>query len=570
MVFSVGLDGQLKISTISSEGGRWATLQSYHAKTSLYALASQKQTDWWLLAAGGADGLIKIFDSRDDSKHAHKLKGHTDMIKTLLMPESHPNTVVSGSADGSIRIWDLRVGKSLHSLALHDDSVWALADVPSSAKSPSDSGLQFYSGGRDGTVYWTNVDAAETKLLFKEPHPILSIAPVDAPKQQSLWISTTDPCITRWELNSINPPDATRRPPSLHLATSPILTSSISLGMSPSSLGSVLEVEELNAHPLLSTQQAISKTPSRAALVAHHTLPDRHRIITKDSTGRAQIWNVVKMTVEQDLGITSQTVEEIAASCTITRYLPSWFTAETRSGQLTIHVDPYPRCIEACYTSEESLKKIERDIERPLELVVAHAFRQLFKRYLEDRRNLEKEALRDPHSLEAAREDSPLEEKSEQQPQQQEESQLDVIVTVSKDTAFLWREHSVNVRLDTHTLPEWVYRVCTEVCMKTKNMPSGPGISFSFDAKRKDAFRVTKDPHHEYTMQRCFTVTGMIDFLLQKMRQNGRGATLSREQVTVTVEDKELPHSMDLGTIKHLYWKNSAAIALLYDYPEGD
>jgi WD40 repeat protein len=584
LLFSIGLDAQLKMHVMRPEGGPLVTIQSYNAKTSLYALDISRNNDSWLVATGGADGVVKIFDSREEKKAVYKLKGHTDMIKSLLMPSNRSNIVVSGSSDTSIRIWDLRaIGKAQNCLALHEDSVWDLSEVNVPSNHSTSSHLEFYSGARDGTVYWTDVDTVETRLLFKEPNSILSIAPVN---EQSIWISTTDPCITHWELSSINDSNKTgKRPNSITLATSPI-TSPAALSMSPTGLGNMLEVAQQPATPLLTTQQAISKTPARASLISHHILPDKHRVVTRDNTGRVQVWNVVEMKIENDLGIVQDSIESIVSMLTTKRFLPSWFAAETRSGQLTIHIDPHPRCLDANFTGPESVYKITPDLQRPFENAASNALKRLFKRHIEERLAAEPGLLdktkqttvspsrspRSPHSPSGSQTPTSnpsniiikSEEEEITQPSSKTteiEEELDVIITVTRENAVLWREHSKNISGE-FSIPDWVWKAVTDVFTR----PKTPSIGFHFQPTRAGLYR----PHDRaflYQMHRSFTVAGMIDFLVDKRVKSAKTA-LTRNDVKVYVQNIELPITMDLGTIKHFFWKSSDPIPLEYDFPD--
>jgi hypothetical protein len=565
LVFSAGLDGKIKMFGVRPEGGPLVSMQTYDAKTSLYGLATSRNNESWLIATGGADGVIKVFDSREDKKCALKLKGHSDIVKTLYIPSSRSHMLVSGGADSSIRIWDFRTTKQQNCLALHEDSVWSLSEVPSADGSTSSNHLEFYSGGRDGSVYWTNVDTSETRFLFKEDHPILCIAPVNS---QSMWVSTTDPSITHWELTSIVANQTPNRRNSLMLASSPI-TSPGTQSLSPT-LGNMLEVGQQPAVPLLTTQQAVSKTPTRASLVSHHVFPDKHRVLTRDSSGRVQIWNVVTMKLEHDLGITQDSNEALVTALAHKRFLPSWFTAETRSGQLTIHIDPFPRCTEASYMTEAVLLQIDSDKARPLSLAVANAFKVLFRGYFADstldprvsphpgQSSLLNDATGDenpstnnappPAAAAAAQNDEPL----------------DVIVSVSKDGGLIWREHAKNITHETY-VPEWV----ENVIQVPRYRPPSPTITFLFNPHRPGIWKVNNNPGHQFKMHRSFTAFAMAEYLVSTRRtklgdQNG----FQTLDVTIRLNNIDIPMKMDLGSIKHFFWKSSDPLPLTYDFEE--
>lgn len=67
-------------------------------------------------------------------------------MKSVLVNEEG-TLVLSGSSDGSIRLWDLGQQRCVHTYDPHTDSVWALA--------ADDAFARVYSGGRDKRVFVT-------------------------------------------------------------------------------------------------------------------------------------------------------------------------------------------------------------------------------------------------------------------------------------------------------------------------------------------------------------------------------------------------------------------------------
>ncbi|KZT31932.1 WD40 repeat-like protein [Sistotremastrum suecicum HHB10207 ss-3] len=66
----------------------------------------------YALVSGSADGAVRMWDMRTGQSH-RTLKGHTGPVTCLQFDEHH---VVSGSLDKSIRIWDLRTSGTIDSL----------------------------------------------------------------------------------------------------------------------------------------------------------------------------------------------------------------------------------------------------------------------------------------------------------------------------------------------------------------------------------------------------------------------------------------------------------------------
>ncbi|ERF74360.1 Mitochondrial division protein 1 [Endocarpon pusillum Z07020] len=73
------------------------------------------------LACGTADGMVRLWDLRSGQVH-RSLVGHTGPVTSLQFDDTH---LVTGSADRSIRIWDLRTG-SLFDAYAYDHPVTSM------------------------------------------------------------------------------------------------------------------------------------------------------------------------------------------------------------------------------------------------------------------------------------------------------------------------------------------------------------------------------------------------------------------------------------------------------------
>ncbi|SPO05864.1 related to CAF4 protein [Cephalotrichum gorgonifer] len=73
------------------------------------------------LACGTADGMVRLWDLRSGQVH-RSLVGHTGPVTCLQFDDVH---LVTGSVDRSIRIWDLRTG-AIHDAYAYDNPVTAM------------------------------------------------------------------------------------------------------------------------------------------------------------------------------------------------------------------------------------------------------------------------------------------------------------------------------------------------------------------------------------------------------------------------------------------------------------
>jgi WD40 repeat protein len=124
-----------------------------------------------LVATGSADRSIRVWDLRAKKAQAFVFRGHTDTVLTLRWGECDDEgegnggkTLVSAGKDKTIKLWDMRAGRlrSTPTLEKHFGSVNSLRFVPSNSKDNKEKGGVFVSGGRDSMLHlWsTNGDWA--------------------------------------------------------------------------------------------------------------------------------------------------------------------------------------------------------------------------------------------------------------------------------------------------------------------------------------------------------------------------------------------------------------------------
>ena len=94
--------------------------------------------------AGTAGGSIHMWDL-ESQKIVVSLKEHRNACNCLAVPSSPSMaSLISGSQDTNVKVWDLRTGKSSHTFRAHEGAVNGVSFAPS--------GQWVGSGGDDGTV----------------------------------------------------------------------------------------------------------------------------------------------------------------------------------------------------------------------------------------------------------------------------------------------------------------------------------------------------------------------------------------------------------------------------------
>lgn len=78
---------------------------------------------------------------------------------------------LSGSSDGTIRLWSLGQQRCIATYRVHDEGVWALQ--------VNDAFTHVYSGGRDRKIYCTDLRNPDIRVLIcEEKAPVLKVCPI--------------------------------------------------------------------------------------------------------------------------------------------------------------------------------------------------------------------------------------------------------------------------------------------------------------------------------------------------------------------------------------------------------
>ena len=88
------------------------------------AISSDNKT----VVTGSDDGTAKIWDI-NSGQGLHTLTGHTKFINSVAI-SSDNTTVVTGSDDTTVKIWDIQTGQCLNTLTDHADSIYSVAISP--------------------------------------------------------------------------------------------------------------------------------------------------------------------------------------------------------------------------------------------------------------------------------------------------------------------------------------------------------------------------------------------------------------------------------------------------------
>ena len=295
-------------------------------KGSVYALAVSRD----IMASGGPEKTIRLYDPRTGDK-VSKLVGHLDNIRSILIDDSG-DTILSASADKTIKMWSVKGGRCMYTFTMHDDSIWSLfSNDPSLGV--------FYSSDRSGLVARTDVrghmENLDNGLSLAVAQDHFGVSKVVAAGGH-IWTATNRSSVNRWAdvdttAGAINLPERfkhqrtmsavsskTRRPsiPTNKLAnnkeippesilrisntaTFPARNSpdpeSVTLSDTMVRRGSeaVVEQPDPEVKPIHSLPEETIE--GQFGLLKHKMLNDRRRVLTLDTAGDVLLWDLLEV-----------------------------------------------------------------------------------------------------------------------------------------------------------------------------------------------------------------------------------------------------------------------------------
>ena len=294
-------------------------------KGSVYALSVSKS----VLASGGPDAIVRLWDPKS-GKRVTKFVGHTDNVRDILINETG-DMIMTASSDQTVKVWSVTAGRCMHTLTMHNDSVWSIfSDDPQL-------GI-FYSSDRSGLVVKTDVrgtlgemDDGLSLAVAQENEGVNKVIAYG----DYIWTATSSSSISRWANvdtgDDIKLPEAYRQHRASSTASRPAHVSPpIANGQSKKEIPaqSVLRISNTATFPASAARESDAATtfssltrkgseiivdPDIGVIVPIHALPeetiegqhglvkhkmlnDRRRALTLDTAGDVLLWDLLKVT----------------------------------------------------------------------------------------------------------------------------------------------------------------------------------------------------------------------------------------------------------------------------------
>lgn len=292
-------------------------------KGSVYSLALGRS----IVASGGPEKTIRLHDPRSGSE-VSKLMGHLGNIRSILIDDAD-DTILSASADKTIKLWSVRGGRCMYTFTMHEESVWSLFS--------NDPRLGiFYSSDRNGMVAKTDVrgsfDDVDNGVSLALAHEHIGVSNIVA-SHGHFWTATNRSSINRWsdfdleqDLNLPQPYKHRRSASALtnkSRQTAPEPSGATKKDISPQSILKLSAMGIFLPRSNTETDAANADSPSRQNCVAaqpepeqeikpifttaeetlegqfgllkHKLLNDRKRVLTLDTAGDVLLWDLIQV-----------------------------------------------------------------------------------------------------------------------------------------------------------------------------------------------------------------------------------------------------------------------------------
>ncbi|KAL8966008.1 MAG: hypothetical protein Q9183_003568 [Haloplaca sp. 2 TL-2023] len=367
-VASGALDHKIRVWDLHGAGERLCIdggEDENNAKGSVYALSVRGS----MMASGGPESIVRLWDSRT-GKRITKLVGHTDNIRDILINEEG-DTVMTASSDQTVKVWSVTAGRCMHTLNMHNDSVWSLhSGHPRLAilYSSDRSGLVVKTDFR-GTADW---DEGMSLSVAQEQNGVSKMIATG----EHIWTATSSSSINRWrdiptdgelQLPDQSPPYQRGSSFSRSKFATPAPSSTQSNGISKPKIparcvlripdasryanpkqrdsdGATIystvtlrkmseAIADLDLGPVLPFQDLPVETiQGQHGLIKHIMLNDKRRVLTVDTAGDVVLWDLLKCIPIQSFG--KRHLDEIVSEINTAESVANWCSVDTRTGRL--------------------------------------------------------------------------------------------------------------------------------------------------------------------------------------------------------------------------------------------
>eukprot|EP00736_Rhodelphis_marinus_P001043 Rmarinus@m.2974 len=316
-------------------------------KASLYCVGTNFAGT--VIVSGSSESVVRVWDPRSASKRL-KLRGHMDVVRAVVV-SSDGSKCLTGGSDATIRLWDIGQQRCIHSFDVHSDSVWALISDPSFSR--------VISGGRDGMVAATNLKTCSTLCLCSEgdKSPIFDVC-LDS-HEEMLWVARPG------AIKGYNVKQALQVDSGVTIAT-------------PRVVGESYESENISLSSCVKTPSYIIR--GLPAIRRYEILNNRRHVLTEDSSGMVELWDITKGNVVKSYG--DADFEETVKALFEPVHVQSWFSIDIKSGGIVLHMKEREISAAEGWPSDLGILAVEKPpVQDVMVNIGEHFLRSLFSEW---------------------------------------------------------------------------------------------------------------------------------------------------------------------------------------------
>lgn len=501
------------------------------------------------LVTGSTDKTISVWDVRMGDRVV-LLRGHSDSVRCLDM-KSDGRRMLSGGSDCTVKMWDLRQERCLRSFDSYSDgSVWAVA-----ANTRFDS---FVSGGRDGTVWHTDIASGSSSLVVAvadsdvRSNMVLDVALTSC--NSAVWVSTTGSTVRLWPL----PPEAAGNLPNA------------ADGAFENETGHVaaIESEKLPLRPALANDRApLCVVPGLPGIIAHKIMNDRRHVLTCDTQGEYRIWDITRGVVTKSLGtVMDANIDEVAKKHDKEVSVPSWFQVDIRLGSLSVRLEKSSVANAEIYAVDAGL---DADSEEIKVNIGEHALRALFLKWSEEYKQRIANGEEDPNSRPRSPQTNSQRNaalRAAELPQYCMPGHISIVVTEDQSPVPILRRRVDSFDgTEQNRMPGWLVELLRDGKGQTKEQ-----VKMSFKVSPTEGSGLPQLNASTLNAPRVLRVKKVAVYIAKELKESQTTLVKEGEDLDVLCNGQILPSAMSLATVKQFRWKSPGELSLEFRLKKSD
>lgn len=542
-VASGSLDGRVLVwdlvtGSVRTECGAEAE-EGQPRNGSVYCMSGS--VDGNILVSGSTDKTISVWDVRTGDRVVH-LRGHSDSVRCLTMKHDG-RMMLSGGSDSTVKLWDLRQERCMRSFDSYaDGSVWAVA-----SNYEFDS---FVSGGRDGSVWHTDITADVASLVVEvadrdaRSNMVLDVALT--PCNSAVWVSTTGSTVRLWPL----PAEAAGRMTDVGDVSEVADVSFPGTQRKTTTLASDASVQR---HSGSHTRQPLCVISGLPGIIAHKIMNDRRHVLTCDTQSEYSIWDITRGVRERSLGVIEDTdIDEVAKAHDKEVSIPSWFQVDIRLGSLSVRLDKGSAANAEIYAVDAGL---EADSEEVKVNIGEHVIRALFRRWHDEYKKLIASGEVSPNSRSRspptnAQRNAAM--RAQELPPYVLPDHIPVIVTEDQSPVPILRRPVGGFQgNEQEPMPGWVVDLVREMKGQTREV-----VKVSFGLEPEEGTGLPELNTTTLNAPRVLRVRKVAAYIAKELKDQRTGYDVEQDDLEVLCNGEVLPSTMSLATVRQFRWRS--------------